>query len=290
MILLLGSTGFTGKYVLKELKKRRIAVRCFIRPESKQTSITPYADEIFVGSIHQPEDWHQALAGVKGVINLVSFKEGHVPLLLKQMEIGGVKRILLISTTAIFTSLNVKSKIMRQQIEQQITQSPLEWTIIRPTMIYGTADDRNMVRLIRAVKRFSIHPLPGGGEKMIQPIYVKDIARAIVDAFLSPKTIQRSYNVSGKESLTYKNCVQLIANVLGKRIFLVTLPLKIAVFLAWLLYPIPGLPKIKKEQLLRLNEDKSFSHEDAARDFGFSPTTFSLGIKEEIQEIFSLNQ
>lgn len=286
MILLLGSTGFTGEYVLKELKKRRIAVRCFIRPESKQTSITPYADEIFVGSIHQPEDWHQALAEVKGVINLVSFKEGHVPLLLKQMEIGGVKRILLVSTTAIFTSLNVKSKIMRQHIEQQITRSPLEWTIIRPTMIYGTADDRNMVRLIRAVKRFPIHPLPGGGERMIQPIYVKDLARAIVDAFLSPKTIQRSYNVSGKDSLTYKNCVQLIANVLGKRIFLVTLPLKIAVFLAWLLHPIPGLPKIKKEQLLRLNEDKSFSHEDAVRDFGFSPMTFSLGIKEEIQEIF----
>ncbi len=284
MILLTGATGFTGRFVLEELKKNKDAVRCFVRPSSDQDKIKNLADEIMVGDITNLEAVKKAMKGVKGVINVVSFKEGHIPVIIEAAESLGVKRVLFFSTTAIFTKLNAKSKALRVTVEERIRKSNLHWTILRPTMIYGTIDDRNMIRLIRSIDRFPIHPILGSGDKLIQPIYVKDLASAAVKAFYCRESIKKAYNLSGKNPLSYRECVQTVANLLDKKCLMLPLSVWLAITLTWLVQKIPGLPNIKPEQVHRLNEDKNFDHLEATKDFGFNPKSFSEGIALEIAE------
>jgi len=290
MILLTGATGFTGRFVLEELKKNANTVRCFVRPSSDQDKIKNLTDEIVVGDITNFESVKKAMKGVNGFINIVSFKEGHIPILIKAAESLGVKRALFFSTTAIFTKLNAKSKVFRQTAEDQIRESNLDWTILRPTMIYGTVNDRNMIRLLRAVDRFPIHPILGGGDKLIQPIYVKDLAEATVKALHSQKTIKKAYNLSGKYPLSYRECVQTITKLLNKKCFMFSLPLWLALVTTWIVQKIPGLPNIKPEQVQRLNEDKNFNHKKAAKDFNFNPKSFQKGIALEIDEWKKFNE
>ena len=282
MILLTGATGFTGRFVLEELKKNNNKVRCFVRSGSDQAKIKDLADEIIIGDINNLESLTKAMKGIKGIINVVSFKEGHIPSMIAAAESLGVKRVLFFSTTAIFTKLNAKSKALRLVVEERIRKSNLDWTILRPTMIYGTVDDRNMVRLIRAIDRFPVHPILGSGEKLIQPIYVKDLAKATVKAFYCQESIKKAYNLSGKYPLSYKECVQISANLLDKRCLMFPLPVWLAITLTWIVQNIRGLPNIKPEQVKRLNEDKNFDHLEATKDFGFNPKSFQEGIALEI--------
>ena len=286
MILLTGATGFTGKFVLEELVKRGAAVKCFIRPTSKGKLVSGKSISVFEGNIKDPGSWDSALEDVSGIINIVSFKGGHIPILLDAACRNKVKRTLFISTTAIFTKLNAESKKMRVEVEKQIMSSSLCWTILRPTMIYGTSGDRNIYRLIRFVKRFPVHPILGKGDKLIQPIYVKDLARAIVTAYYSDISERKVYNLAGKKPVTYKDCIKTVARVLGKKEIIAPLPLWASLFAVKIAEFIPLMPKFTTEQVLRLNEDKAFSYRDAERDFGFSPLSFEDGVREEIEEYF----
>jgi uncharacterized protein YbjT (DUF2867 family) len=285
VILVTGATGFTGRYVVEELVKRRLKFRCLVRDSEKIKKLADLGIECVIGNVNDPLIWDRILEGCNGIINIVSFKEGHITLLIKKAESKGIKRVLCIGTTAIFTKLDTKSKELRVNIESKIMNSSLDWTVLRPTMIYGAPGDRNMERLINAINKYPIHPILGSGQYKIQPIYVKDLSNAIVDAFVSRNTYRKAYNLSGKTPITYKDCVKTIAALLGKNIMTILLPVKLSYYIAEFCCRIHGLPRIKGEQVLRLNEDKDFSYQDAAIDFNFSPREFRDGIVLEIKEL-----
>ncbi|MBI3795119.1 MAG: NAD(P)H-binding protein [Nitrospinae bacterium] len=287
MILVTGATGFTGGYVAEEMARRGIKARCFVRKGSDVQKLKERGFELFYGDLSSKDDLKRALDGADGIINIVSFKEGHVPALLEAAEEKGISKALFVSTTAIFTTLNAESKGMREESERRITASRLDWIILRPTMIYGSTGDRNICRLIRAVRRFPIHPVLGGGDSLMQPIHVKDLANAILDAYASPKASRAAYNLAGREPLTYRQCVASVADALGKKITLVQLPLWLSLGAVRICRNIPGLPKLSDEQVLRLNEDKAFKYDEATRDFGFAPRGFREGVAEEVAEYFS---
>ena len=123
-----------------------------------------------------------------------------------------VRRAVFVSTTAIFTKLNAGSKVVRKAAEAAITSSGLDTTILRPTMIYGTPGDRNMIRLVRWLDRWPLLPVFGNGRSLQQPVHVSDVAWAVVQALESPATIGRQFNISGAAPLTYNDVVRLICS------------------------------------------------------------------------------
>ena len=132
-----------------------------------------------------------------------------------------------ISTTAIFTSLPSASRTMRLDAELAVQSSTLDWTILRPTMIYGTARDRNISRLLRFLKRWPVFPLYGNG--LWQPIYVEDLADAVVAALDNPRTRRRVYNVAGAQPLALADLVRTAARAVGRNVTLIRVPLRAAV-------------------------------------------------------------
>jgi nucleoside-diphosphate-sugar epimerase len=180
------------------------------------------------------------------------------------VETAGVGRAVFFSSTSLFTRLPAASKPIRRAAEDRVRGMEGDWTILRPTMIYGYAGDRNMSRLIRFVARSPVVPLPGGGEALVQPVHVDDLARAAVDALECQRTAKREYNL------------------LHRRPLLLNMPLRPMARAAGLWHRLGFPPRLSAEQVLRLAEDKAFSLEDARRDWGYAPRGWRQGLASEV--------
>jgi nucleoside-diphosphate-sugar epimerase len=269
-ILLVGATGFLGGFVAQRLVDRNPVALVRL---SSDTSTLPNSLELRRGELGTS----LPLEGISTVVYCASMGFGHVPPLVRRLDETGVKRAVFISTTAIFTSLPSASRNVRLEAESAVQSSSLDWTILRPTMIYGTARDRNISRLLRLLVRWPVFPLTGNG--LWQPIYVEDVADAVVAALDTSRTSRRVYNLAGAEPLTLAKLVRTAASAVGRNVILVRVPLAAAVAGARL------TRAVSPEQIRRLAEDKAFSYADAARDFGFAPRSFAAGVKREAQEL-----
>lgn len=284
-VLVTGGTGFTGSRVVPLLLQNGFEVRCLTRPSSDRAPLSTLTVEWVTGDLSDAESLTSAMHGVDALVNIASLGFGHADTILGSMKEAGVKRGIFISTTAIFTQLNAGSKSVRLAAEEAIHTSGLDYTILRPTMIYGSNRDRNMWRLIRLLRITPVMPIFGDGESLQQPIFVDDVAQAVLLALKTNDTIGRSYNIAGKEPLTYNQVIDTVAAALGKRVWKLHLPYMPIVRLLQFTERIGLRLPIKAEQVLRLNEDKSFSYEEAKRDFGFNPRSFAEGIQTEISTI-----
>lgn len=284
MILLTGATGFLGVYVLEELVKRGHEVTCFVRETSNLEKIEQLNVPYIFGELDDFESICKALKDKEALINIASLGFGHAPNIINACLETNIKRAVFISTTGIFTKLNPNSKGIRLEAERLIKESDLDYTIIRPTMIYGTPKDRNMWRLVKYLKRFPVLPILGNGTYLQQPVYVKDLAWAVVSAYETNLSIKKSYNISGLEALAYNEVVDVTGNALGKKVLKIHVPMKLSCDLLKLYEKLSNKPKLKAEQVLRLNENKDFSHEEAVRDFGYKPMSFKEGIALEITD------
>ena len=283
--LLTGATGFTGSHVLARLRRDGTAVRCYVRSPEKAALLERQGVEIARGDLSDEMALTAACAGCATLINVASIGFGHGPGIIRALDRAGVKRAVFVSTTAIFTQLNAPSKSVRIAAESAIRTSRLDWTILRPTMIYGTDRDRNICRLIRFVRRSPVLPVFGSGQFLMQPIYVEDLAAGIVAAAQSSYAIGNDYNLSGSKPLSYNELAQTVAKSVGRRLRLLHIPARPVVKILKVTEKMGVSIPIKAEQVLRLNEDKAFPWDKAAEAFGFAPRTFAEGVEAEIRSM-----
>lgn len=281
--LVTGATGFTGSYTVPLLLEKGFTVKCLVRPTSDLNYLPLAKIELSYGDLDDLDSIVVALAGVDVLINIASLGFGHAPNLVTAAIKANVKRTVFVSTTALLTSLNASSKKVRLAAEETIKRSPLNYTILRPTMIYGSPRDRNIYRLLKFLQKSPIIPVLGSGDYLQQPIYVGDVAQAIVQATMHDQTIGKIYNISGQAPLTYNQVIDTASQLLRKKVHRFHLPLKPTItvlnLLARLSIPCP----IRAEQVLRLNEDKAFTYTQASTDFGFQPIALREGLRFELE-------
>lgn len=284
MLLVTGATGFLGSHTLPKLVQNYEGkIRCFVRETSDISKLKLLSNvEIFYGSFDEIQTFEKALEGIDTLINIASLGFGHGPSIVEACNRKGVNRAVFVSTTAMFTQLNASTKIIRQDAEKSIKESGINYTILRPTMIYGTEKDRNMSRLVKILNRTPAFPVFGTGEFLQQPIHVEDLADAIIKALNSEKTYNKSYNLSGKDEITYNEIISIISNLLNKKVKKLHLPVKPVLMGLKGYEKISKNPILKAEQVLRLNEHKNFNHTEAIKDFQFNARTFKEGMISEI--------
>jgi nucleoside-diphosphate-sugar epimerase len=284
-IFVTGATGFTGSRVVPLLLKSGYAVRCLYRASSDRSALAGLDIEWALGDVSDLQSLTSAMQGTDALVNVASLGFGHADSIVSAAKNAGIQRAVFISTTAIFTQLNAGSKKVRVAAELAIETSGLKYTILRPTMIYGSPRDRNMWRLIRFMRISPIIPIFGDGKYLQQPIYVDDVAQALVSCLSNDNTIGKSYNIAGKQALSYNDVIDTIAKRMNKRVWKIHVPSKPVVsllrFFERMRFPFP----IKAEQVLRLNENKDFSYLEAQKDFGFSPLSFEEGIGSELSSL-----
>lgn len=278
-----GGSGFTGQFVIRELIDRGHVVHALARSREAARRVEEIGAVAVEGDLDDPPSLVAAFGahGVEALVNVASLGFGHAPAIVEAAERADLRRAVFVSTTALFTRLDARSKSVRRAAEETVSSSSLDWTIVRPTMIYGTPDDRNIARLVRLLRRTPVIAVPGGGTKLQQPIHVEDLAKAIVEAVERDVAIHRAYDVAGPVPLTLVELIREAGSVVGRDPKLVPVPLGPAIRAMRLYERVSSSPRIKAEQLERLAEDKAVSIEAARRDLDFSPRPFRDGIAAE---------
>ena len=287
-LLITGVTGFTGDYTLKELLDKSIYdIYVFIRDKKKFLEKFPSFSEekIRIGDFNDFYSLEKSLNNIDIFLNIASLGFGNAPNIVKALLKNKVERSIFISTTGIFTNLNPDSKNIRIEAEELIKKSLKSFTILRPTMIYGDSNDRNICRLINYIDKKKFLPIFGSGKYLIQPIYVKDLANVITNTIMNPKSFNKCYNVAGGTALSFNDFINLISNKMQKKIICIHIPLWIGYFLFTIYEFLSKNPRIKYEQILRLNENKNFPIDSAKNELGFNPISIDKGIELELKEI-----
>ncbi len=287
LIAITGATGFTGPFVVRALRARfpGAELRAVMRGTSDSGRIDVAGVTVAVADLRDEAALRLAFTGADTLVNVASLGFDWVENIVRSAESTGIRRAIFIGTTAILTGLPVASKPIRERGEQLVRQSSLSWTILRPTMIYGAPGDRNIARLIGFVARSPVIPIVSP-RALQQPVHVEDVADAVAKALDSAATIGKAYELSGKDPLTLADLIREVSSALGLRRLIVPIPLSpvIGGLTLWSLF---GRPPIRPEQARRIAENKAFDHEQAVRDFAFSPRRFQDGIRQEVVLVLS---
>jgi nucleoside-diphosphate-sugar epimerase len=206
------------------------------------------------------------------------------------LESCGARRVVALSSTSLFTKGD-SSDSGEQEIAEGLAAGEealrvwgeakgVEWVILRPTLIYGRGRDRNIAEMARFMRRFGFFPLLGRAGGLRQPVYVGDVASACLAALRSPEGKSRAYNLSGGETLSYRDMAGRVFAALGRRPRLVTVPLRVFRVALALLRLLPRYRHWTSAMAERMNRDLVFDHADAERDLGYAPRLFRLAAED----------
>ncbi len=156
----------------------------------------------------------------------------------------------------------------------------VEWIILRPTLIYGRGRDKNIAEMARFIRRFGFFPIFGRAGGLRQPVHADDVASACVAALHTVAATNQAYNLSGGETLSYREMAARVFSALGRNPKLLRVPLGL---FRLAMAGIRWLPRYRHWSVAmaeRMNRDLLFDHADATRDFGFTPRQFLLEAKD----------
>ncbi len=283
-ILVLGGTGFVGSHLCQKLAQLswRVTLPTRHRESARHLQTLPLLD-VMIADVHDPVALTRLVAGHDAVVNLVAVLHGdearfnrvHVELaqtIAKACQAAGVKR--LIHVSALGATLDAPSMYQRSKArgELALQAAGLDLTVLRPSVIFG-AEDRFLNMFAKLQQIFPLIPLAGASTRF-QPVWVDDVAQAIVNCLLRKETSGMVYDICGPDILTLKQLVQLsgcasgVNRGKGRPVF--ELPMALGRLQAALMALAPGEPLMSRDNLDSMQVDNVTD--------GRLPGLLSLGI------------
>jgi uncharacterized protein YbjT (DUF2867 family) len=262
-VLVVGGSGFIGRHVVAALVARGIkaTVPSRRRERAKHLILLPTVD-VVEADIFAPGVLERLARGHDALINLVGILHGrrgrpdergpndygpdfarvHVELpqaILAACRAAGARRLLHVS--AVGASPTAPSEYLRSKAlgEQAVLAADdLEVTVFRPSIVFGPEDKflNNFAALLKFLPGLAL-PCP---QAKFQPVYVGDVARAMVTALDDPQTRGKAYELCGPDVYTMKELVEFVCAVTGRRRIIVGLSDRLSYFQARLMEWTPG--------------------------------------------------
>ncbi len=291
-IFLTGATGFVGRAVIPALRAHGYAVRCLVRRGSELDLRGLEAIERVEGDVLSPAALERDMDGCDTVVHLVgiireepatlsTFEKIHTQGTLNVLEaatVTGVRRYLHMS--ALGVRPNARSRYHRSKwaAEEAVRASTLPWTIFRPSIIYGAADEFvNM--LAGLVRRYPVVPVIGTGQQRLQPVPVEQVAEGFARAVELPASVKHAYDVGGPDAVTMVQLLDLIGAARGRsRVRKAHMPIGLVRPMARWLHRLPGFP-LTPDQLLMLEEDNVCDPQPFYVTFGLTPVPLAAGLR-----------
>lgn len=275
MILVTGATGYTGGHVVPRLRPLGQPLRFLVRPGTDAGGLCGPGDELVRGDLQGAADVGRACAGVEAIVHLAHIR--FAPALAAAAD-DRLRHAVLVSST--WRHSQVASPAVDEVVraEAAVAASSLPWTVLRPTMIYGPGNDRNISRLVALVRGRGWVPVFGSGEQLHQPVYVEDVARACVQALALPGPTRRAYDIGGAQALPYNELLACIGQVLDRPVRRVHLPARPAAAALALLEALGLRLPVTAEQVRRSQESRACDTGPARADLGYDPVTFEQGL------------
>jgi uncharacterized protein YbjT (DUF2867 family) len=293
MILLTGATGFIGNHVLQALSKKNLQVRCFVRkPASSQNPDITHV----TGDVLDHDSLVRATVGVDTVYYFIHMM-GNQPAgeqkkfdeldrlainnMVSACRQNGVKRIIHLTGMR-----NPHEKLShhlesRKEVEDIIRNSGIDHTIFRASMIIGRGGAAFDIMEI-AVRKFPVIPIFDWENTRVQPIYIDDVIRYLVECLDRKETVNECYDIGCSQVLTYKELIQQYADEISLKRTFIRIPgswHRLSAMVLGKLSPVD--PNVVYWLIESLHNNMICERNDLDKIFGFVP----LGFKESIRKL-----
>ncbi len=310
-ILITGGTGFIGSHLVRALLAKGKKVRVLARKTSSIKKLEKLNVEILYGSLDDVNSLVEATKGIKTVYHLAAML-GSPEITYKQLynvNVKGtknlieactknkVRRFVLISSVAAMgpakhmadekTKCNPKTDYDKTKYfsELAVKKSKLDWTIVRPTMVYGPGEIRNKAKLFRLVQK-GFFVILGNGKNFMSLVYIDNLIKGIILAKESKKAIRHTYIISDRNPYTMNEFITTIARQEN-----VKTPIHLPVWIAYIgafffrIFRIFGVPQLlSKDRIKNMTMNHSFNISKAINELKYEPKiSLGEGVKETVQ-------
>ena len=291
-VALFGGTGFVGYYMIDKLIDSGHIPRVLVRPGSHQKIISPDKCEILEGDIANTDDIMSVLEDAEAVIYTIgiirefhrqgiTYEKLHFEGAVNCMDAAvekGIKRFILMSANGVCPDGTGYQKT-KWMSEQYLKNTDLEWTIFRPSLIFGDPRGHDRPEFCTQLKKDLINlPVPAplfherlipfnAGSFTMSPIHIKDVANIFVSSIEKENHYGKTIELGGEKEITWKEIIQIIGNAYGKKKWAVPAPLIAVKTVAAMLDRFSWFP-VTRDQLTMLvegnacNSTKFFSEND----------------------------
>ena len=287
IIAIFGAGGFIGKHLMRELTKLDFRVKVATRNPYLKGYLKPLGNpgqiELFKTNIFNIEDIKYVLKNCDYVINLVgilyetkkqkfNYIHSQFPHILSNLcEEFGIKNLVHISALGVkekHVSLYMQSKL---QGEKNIQNNFKPSIILRPSVVFGPED--KFFNTFASLAQFSpFLPLIGGGKTKFAPIYVGDVAKAIVKALELNNSEPKIYELGGPENYSFKELMEILLTEIKKKRLLISIPFGVAKFQSYFLQMMPN-PLLTSDQVELLKHNNIISgNYSTLKDLGIAGT------------------
>lgn len=286
-VFLTGASGFVGTEIGKRLVEAGHEVRALVH---KSNSL-PHGMQAVQGDILNRDSLVTAMQGCDAVVHLVgiireapqkgvTFQRMHVEGTQNVVDAAievGARRFLQMSALGARAGASSPYHKTKWAAEEYVRESGLEWTVFRPSVIYGPGD--GFVTLLADVlKKAPVFPIFGHGRFPLSPVARHDVAEGFVRALARPETAGRAYEVGGPDKIPYLDVIQGIGRALGKkRVLTFSVPVALVRPVVTVLEGFSFFP-ITSSMLTMLLEGNACDPQSFAGDFDLRLTRFPDGI------------
>jgi NADH dehydrogenase len=282
IVTVFGGGGFIGRSVCEALLKAGARIRVAERDPRRAFYLQPLGGvgqvTAVMADLRRPSTIDFAVDGADAVINLVGVFGGD----LDQIHVEGARRAAaaakeaganaFVHISAIGTDADSPSDYSRTKAlgEQAVRSAFSKATIIRPSTVFGPEDE--FTNRFASMARFPVLPVIAPRTRF-QPVYARDLGRAISAAALDPKAHGgKTYELAGPEVMTMRDLNEEVARMAGHNPEILDLPNFIASGIALFSAFIPGLP-LTRDQWIMLQKDNVASGDAPGfKAFGMTPT------------------
>jgi uncharacterized protein YbjT (DUF2867 family) len=288
IVTVLGGNGFVGQHIVREIAKTGAIIKVVGRyaSDAKHLSTAGYVGQIaFMNlDLNNEKNLENVIKRSDVVINTLgllyqrkkqNFENIHVKLaknIARLCTEYGVKRFIHISALGIDKAVDsryAKTKLAGETAIDQYYQSAI---IIRPSVIFGAED--NFINMFSFIARISpFIPLIGGGKTKFQPVYVQDVAKAVVNCLSmeANEVCGKTFELGGPKIYTLKEIIELILKITKRKRILVNVPFALAKVKAWFLEWLPK-PLLTRDQVTLLKYNNILHGTNGLKSLKVNPT------------------
>ncbi len=290
-VFLTGATGFVGSHVLPALLSAGHSVTALVRSDARATALlarvaaSPGKLETRIGHVNDRASLDAAMVGCDAVVHLVAlprdWNDGAdlervnavgTATVVAAAEAAGITRFIHLGALGVQERPELHYASSKARGEGFVRASTLDWTILKPSLIWGERDGFfNIVAALVKIPAPAV-PVPGNGKSRFQPVWVGDVARAIVQVLDTPKgSIKASFELGGPRYWTYAEITQEVARALGKRRIIIPMPVPLITLVARISEAIRLPFPVATDQLRQLALDNIGATDAVERELGFTP-------------------